>query len=164
MTHETHWRYEKGRGVSDFASTIEKARERVGTQIGVSGWIPVTQDRITAFGGLTLDFDPHHIDPRQAADGPFGGAVAHGFMVLSLLTHFLGEAAGDMGFTQNINYGFDRVRFAAPVPVGSQIRGEFVLTSIQPRANGALLNFGVTVRRQPEAVALVADWLVLVLP
>ena len=149
---------------SDFASAVALAEQRVGTEIGTSDWITITQDRITAFGGLTLDFDPQHIDPRQAADGPFGQAVAHGFMVLSLLTHFLYEAGGELGFTQNINYGFDRVRFVAPVPAGAQIRGEFVLKQVRPKGEGALLTLDVTVRCAPATTALVAEWKVLVLP
>lgn len=150
--------------MSDFAATIDRAEQRIGSPVGSSDWLTVTQDRITAFGGLTLDFDPHHIDPRQAALGPFGESVAHGFMVLSLLTHFLYQAGGDLGFTQNVNYGFDRVRFLAPVPVGSRIRGEFVLREVRPRADGAVLHLDVTVRRHPDTVVVVADWLVLVLP
>ncbi|MFI6517495.1 MaoC family dehydratase [Spirillospora sp. NPDC050679] len=149
---------------SDFASAVASAEQGVGKQIGVSDWITVTQDRITAFGGLTLDFDPHHIDPRQAADGPFGQAVAHGFMVLSLLTHFSYEAGGGLGFTQNVNYGFDRVRFVAPVPVGAQIRGEFMLKDVRPKGEGALLTLDVTVRSAPDTTVLVAQWKVLVLP
>lgn len=148
----------------DFNEAIRQAEQRVGDPIGVSEWLPITQDRITAFGGLTLDFDPHHIDPQQAARGPFGEAVAHGFMVLSLLTHFLYEVSAELGFTQNVNYGFDRVRFLAPVPVGSQIRGEFILNSVRPRGDGAILGFGVRVRRDPDVEVLAADWLVLVLP
>ncbi|ROR46561.1 MaoC/PaaZ C-terminal domain-containing protein [Kitasatospora cineracea] len=150
--------------MSSFTEAVAQAEQRIGTQIGMSDWVPITQDKVTAFGGLTLDFDPHHIDPRQAADGPFGRAVAHGFMVLSLLTHFLYEAGGELGFTQNVNYGFDRVRFVAPVPVGSEVRGEFVLREVQPKNGGALITFDVTVRCAPETVALVAEWKVLVLP
>lgn len=150
--------------VSSFAEAISRAHEHVGAEIGESGWVPITQDRVTAFGGLTFDFDPHHIDPRQAADGPFGVAVAHGFMVLSFLTHFLYEAAGELGFTQNINYGFDRVRFVAPVPVGAEIKGRFVLDAVEPKGNGALLRFDVTVCDRTGATVLAAQWLVLVLP
>ncbi|MEU2235148.1 MaoC/PaaZ C-terminal domain-containing protein [Streptomyces vietnamensis] len=150
--------------MNSFASAVASAEQRVGSEIGKSDWIEITQDRVTAFGGLTLDFDPHHIDPRQAADGPFGQAVAHGFMVLSLLTHFLYEAGGELGFTQNVNYGFDRVRFVAPVPVGTKVRGEFMLKEVQRKGEGALLTLGVTVRCTPDTTALVAEWKVLVLP
>ena len=76
----------------------------------------------------------------------------------------IGEVSAELGFTQNVNYGFDRVRFLAPVPVGSQIRGEFILNSVRPRGDGAILGFGVRVRRDPDVEVLAADWLVLVLP
>lgn len=150
--------------MSDFHSAIEQAEQHVGTLVGVSDWLLITQDQITSFGYVTLDLDPHHIDPDQAADGPFGTVVAQGFLILSLLTHFLVEAPNALGFTQNINYGFDRIRFVAPVPVESKVRGEFTLTAVRRREVGAQLQFDVTVRREPDEVVLVAQWLVLVLP
>lgn len=138
---------------------------RIGEETGVSDWFELTQDRVTAFGGVTLDFDPHHIDPAQAKSGPFGVPTAQGFLTLSLLTHFVSTTPSTISFAQNINYGFDRVRFVSPAKVGHHLRARFVLKAVDTRREGmVLLTMATTVEsREDQAVVLAADWLVLLI-
>ncbi|TQV86131.1 MaoC family dehydratase [Exilibacterium tricleocarpae] len=135
-----------------------------GQDLGVTPWLELTQDRITAFGGITLDFDPHHIDPRQAADGPFGVAAAQGFLTLSLLTHFAGMLADRRVPRQHINYGFNRVRFIRPAVVGSRLRAAFKCRSVSEREPGQyLLVFDVTVEADnDDKPVMTAEWLALI--
>lgn len=105
---------------------------RVGEELGVSPWITIDQDRINRFADCTGDHQWIHVDPARAAAGPFGGPIAHGFLTLSLLP-WMGEHAFDVsGQRMGINYGLNRVRFPAPVPVGSSVRGRFKLLSCEP--------------------------------
>lgn len=145
--------------------TPEMLAQRIGEETGVSDWFELTQDRVTAFGGVTLDFDPHHIDPLQAKAGPFGVPTAQGFLTLSLLTHFVSTTPSTIDFRQNINYGFDRVRFVRPAKVGHHLRARFVLKAVDTRRPGTvLLTLESTVEsREDEAAVLAADWLVLLI-
>jgi acyl dehydratase len=146
-------------------------RARVGTELGVSDWLPITQQRIDAFGAITDDIEPLHNDPAWCrAHSPFGRPIAHGFLTLSLLTRFLHDItanaiAGDarhVGYP--LNYGFDRVRFLAPVPVDSRIRCRVLLAGVEARETGELFRFAVTVEVEGEGdpkPVLVAEWLSL---
>jgi acyl dehydratase len=108
----------------------------VGQEIGVSDWVTVEQSRIDLFAEATGDRQWIHTDPARAAAGPYGAAVAHGFLTLSLLSE-LGDAAFQIGDVRmGLNYGLDRVRFPAPVKAGSRVRGRFVLLSCQPLDKG----------------------------
>ena len=140
---------------------IEAMRQRLAAQPCFSPWLDVTQDRITAFGGITLDFDPDHIDPVQAAGRQFGIAVNQGFLTLSLLTYFLESAKAIPSHRSHMNYGLDRVRWTAPVPVGSRIRGRFDLADVAPKEDGVyLITFDVTVEIEgQQKPAMVARWL-----
>lgn len=151
--------------VTDKAGTLAVLRGRIGETVGISPWFELTQDRVTAFGGITLDFDPHHIDPAQAANGPFGVPTAQGFLTLSLLTHFIATTPSTVNFRQHINYGLNRVRFIRPVPVGHHLRARFELAAAEPRGDeGALMTMTVTVEsRELEAPVMVAEWLALLL-
>jgi len=109
--------------------------ELVGAELGPTSWFEVTQERIDAFAGATNDPQWIHTDPARAAEGPFGTTIAHGFLTLSLCVPMLYEVlpASD-GMV--VNYGVNRVRFPAPVPAGSRIRGRFRVLSVEPVALG----------------------------
>ncbi len=94
----------------------------VGTEIGPSSWLEVTQERVNTFADATDDHQWIHVDPEKAKDGPFGAPIAHGFLTLSLLIPLQTEAFDVEGVTTKVNYGLDKVRFVSPVKVGSRIR------------------------------------------
>ena len=93
-----------------------------GTQLGPTDWITITQDQINKFADATLDNQWIHVDTERAKAGPFGGPIAHGYLTMSLASHFLGELVRVGGISMGINYGAEKVRFPAPVPVGSRVR------------------------------------------
>lgn len=139
--------------------------ELAGKKLGPTPWLELTQDRVTAFGGVTLDFDPHHIDPRQAKNGPFGVAVAQGFLTLSLLTHFVEKLPGNTMPEQNVNYGFNKVRFIKPAVVGSKLRAYFTCVGAEQRAPGQhLMTFETIIESDADGgtPVLAAEWLTLV--
>lgn len=109
----------------------------VGEEIGVSPWMPVTQQRIQAFADATDDQQWIHTDPARAAAGPFGSTVAHGFLTLSLLPAMFEQAFAVADVRMGLNYGLNRVRFMSPVPAGARVRGRFVLHSFEPLPGGA---------------------------
>ena len=110
---------------------LDEFRALAGTEIGVSGWLEIGQDRIHAFAEATEDRQFIHVDPEAAARTPFGGTVAHGFLTLSMLSRMAAEV---MPVPDNVkmvvNYGLDRVRFIAPVRSGKRVRGRFVHDSV----------------------------------
>ncbi len=135
--------------------------DRVGGELGVSTWIAVDQAMIDAFAAVTRDRQPIHCDPVAARGTPFGGTIAHGFLTLSLLTVMIAEAGGlPPAVRMGINQGLDALRFVAPVPAGSRVRGRFTLETAELRGTGrAHLTYGVTVEiegaRRP---ALTGRW------
>lgn len=141
---------------------LEHIRARVGTEVGVSSWLTINQARIDAFADATEDRQFIHIDPAAAAQTPFGGTVAHGFLSLAMLSRMAAEAMlVPDSVTMAVNYGLDRVRFIAPVRSGKRIRGHFVLDAIEEKAPGQLL-LRHTVTVEIEGVdkpALTAQWL-----
>ena len=143
-------------------------RAGVGAEAGVSRWFEITQARIDAFARTTEDEQFIHIDPEAAARTPFGATVAHGFLTLAMLSAMAYDALPPLqGQSMGVNYGFEKVRFVAPVRAGSRIRGRFRLTALSERAPGEWqARHGVTVEIEGGArPALVADWLSLhVLP
>lgn len=150
------------------AISVAALRERVGGEIGVSPWLVVDQARIDAFADATLDHQFIHVDPARAAATPFGGTVAHGFLTVSLLSHLSQQALPALeGRVMGINYGFERLRFVAPVPAGSRIRGRFVLAGLERQGAGDgaerwLMRLAVTVEIEGAAKpALVAEWLAM---
>jgi acyl dehydratase len=137
-------------------------RARVGEEIGVSDWLTLHQDRIDAFADLCGDHQFIHVDPARAAATPFGGTIAHGFLTLSLLTWFaMGVRPRIEGTRLSVNYGLDRLRFVAPVPAGSRVRGRFRLTSLEESKPGEITqHYEVTVEIEGnDRPALVADWI-----
>ena len=145
-------------------ASLEDIRSRIGEEIGVSGWLTVDQDRISAFADATEDRQFIHVDPEAAARTPFGGTIAHGFLTLSLLSRMAAEIVLVPDTTKMIvNYGLDRVRFLAPVLSGRRVRGRFRLESVDEKAPGqTLLRHDVTVEIEGEdKPALSAQWLTL---
>ncbi len=111
----------------------------VGQPLADSDWISVEQDRIDAFAVATGDEQWIHVDPARAAAGPFGSTIAHGFLTLSLLPVLRASAFAIDDVRMSVNYGLNRVRFPAPVPVGSRLRARFRLLAFEPLADGAQL-------------------------
>lgn len=109
----------------------------VGTTVGRSAPLTVTQDMVDGFADATLDHQWIHVDPRRAAEGPFGGTIAHGFLTLSLIPHLLGQTLEVQGVGMAVNYGLDRVRFPAPVPVGSRVVAEVTVREVSDLDAGA---------------------------
>lgn len=118
-----------------------------GSTLGISEWLPIDQARIDQFAAVTGDDQWIHVDPARAAAGPFGTTVAHGHLTLSLLPVMVRTAfkVGDVRMT--VNYGLNRVRFPAPVPVGSRLRGHFKLMTFETIAGGAQVVVEVTTER-----------------
>ena len=130
--------------------------------MGVSSWLAIDQARIDEFADATDDHQFIHVDPYAAAKTPFGGTIARGFLTLSLLSRMAADAMlVPDGVRMAVNYGFDRVRFLAPVRSGKRVRGRFTLDSIEEKAPGQwLLRHTVTVEIEDEAKpALTAAWL-----
>ena len=147
-------------------ASLDDIRARIGTEIGVSEWITVDQARINAFAEATEDRQFIHIDPDAAAKTMFGGTIAHGFLSLSLLSRMAYDVMlVPDNVNMAVNYGFDNVRFLAPVPAGSRVRGRFTLDDIEERAPGQLLtHHNVVVEIDgTEKPALTADWLGLLI-
>lgn len=143
---------------------VEKLPEYVGVALEPSGWIRIEQSRINEFADATLDHQFIHVDEKLAAQTPFGSTIAHGYLTMSLISHFLGECAvGPENANMLINYGSDKVRFLNPVKVDSEIRLRAVLQSVTEKAPGQLLlKTGVTVDiRGEDKPALVAEILSL---
>ena len=123
----------------------------VGQTLGTSEWITVDQERIDRFADATGDHQWIHVDPERAAAGPFGRTVAHGFLTLSLLPAFFYSAFEVADGRMGLNYGLNKVRFPAPVPVGSRLRGHFKLLSYEPLEGGAQLLVEVTIECEGSA-------------
>jgi acyl dehydratase len=143
-------------------ASLDEIRGRIGTETGVSDWLTIDQDRISAFADATEDRQFIHVDAEAAARTPFGGTVAHGFLSLSLLSRMAAEAMlVPDGIKMAINYGLDRVRFIAPVRAGKRVRGRFRLDSVEEKAPGQiLLRHTVTVEIEgDDKPALTAEWL-----
>lgn len=151
--------------VSPAAKSVAELQALEGSMVGASPWIAVDQQRIDAFADVTEDRQFIHVDPVRAADGPFGGTIAHGFLSLSLLS-WMAEAGlpSITGATAVLNYGFDKVRFLSPVPSGAEIRGTFHLDKVTPRPQGqTLFQYSVQVEiKGGTRLALAATWLILV--
>ena len=146
-------------------ASIEEIQGRVGSEIGVSDWILVDQARIDAFADATEDHQFIHVDPAAAAAAGLSGTIAHGFLSLSLLSRMAADAMLlPEGLKMALNYGFDRIRFLAPVRSGKRVRGRFVLDSVEEKAPGQILmRHIVTVEIEGgDKPALTAEWLGLI--
>jgi len=144
---------------------IDEITSFVGSVVGTSEWRTVTQEMINAFAEATDDHQWIHLDAQRAArETPFGGTIAHGFLTLSLLSTLAYEALPEVeGITMGMNYGFDKVRFAAPVKTGARVRAVFKLTDAQVRKSGRILST-YEVKLEVEntvRAALTANWIIL---
>jgi acyl dehydratase len=146
-------------------ASLDEIRARIGAEVGVSDWILVDQARIDAFAEVTEDLQFIHVDPEMAARTPFGGTIAHGFLTLSLLSRM----AADVMLVPDtlkmaINYGFEKVRFLAPVRSGRRVRGRFLLIRAEEKRPGQWeLAHRVEVEIEGEGKpALVAEWIGLI--
>ena len=147
-----------------FSSAAELQRVR-GERVGVSAWFTVTQPLVDEFARITNDRQWIHVDPERARrESPYGTTIAHGFLTLSLLSSMIEECIAFPTARMGFNYGFDRVRFVAPVPVGADIRGTFTLEDVREIENGADLTWRVEVEiRDASKPALAALWLTRVI-
>lgn len=135
----------------------------VGTELGKSDWVTLDQDRIDKFADVTGDHQFIHVDPDRAAGSPFGGTIAHGMLTLSMIVHLCEKLAPNIdGLRMVINYGFDKVRFAAPVKAGKRIRAVAKLLDARERAGQLVVKTKVTIEIERETKpALVAEWLTM---
>ncbi|MEM7059200.1 MAG: MaoC family dehydratase [Pseudomonadota bacterium] len=139
-----------------------------GQEIGVTRWFHMNQDRINAFADATEDWYYIHTNPEKAAaETPWGGTIAHGFLTASLLSAMAYDVIPPIeGVAHGVNYGFDKLRFVSPVPTGSNVRGRFTLSKADMTKPGEItLTYGVTVEIEGQEVAnggrpaLAADWI-----
>ena len=142
--------------------TLADLSAKVGQEVSVSDWIAVTQARIDQFALATGDHQWIHVDPERARSGPFGTPIAHGFLTLSLLPQFFENALQVRQIQMAVNYGLNRVRFVAPVPVNSRLRAHLTLVSSEPiDQHGMQLLWGVSVEREGASKPVcVAEFLV----
>jgi acyl dehydratase len=146
-----------------FAS-VDEFCSAVGTHLGDSPWMTVDQERIDTFADATGDHQWIHVDPVRAADGPFGGTIAHGFLTLSMVPVMLGETFTVEGLQAFMNYGSDRIRFIRPVPAGARIQASAALTSVEETALGVRAVVSVEVRMDDGGKpACVADLITLLI-
>lgn len=131
--------------------SVEDLKPLVGQVVATSDWIEVTQQRIDEFARATGDHQWIHVDPQRAAAGPFGTTIAHGFLTLALLPEMSASAMEIRGTRMGVNYGLNKVRFPAPVPSGSRLRGHFKLLSVEPIDGGAQITMEVTMEREGSA-------------
>ena len=125
---------------------LDEVRAAAGRHLGHSDWLEVTQERVDRFAEATGDFQWIHVDAeRAAADSPFGGTIAHGYLTLALTNFFLPQIVEVQGVSMGLNYGLDRVRFPAPVPVGARIRGGAELVDVADIEGGVQTTMHVVV-------------------
>ena len=146
--------------------SLSEMKGRVGDEIAVTDWFPITQERVQQFADATGDHQWIHIDAARAAkESPYGGTIAHGFLTLSLLSQFMKQALDIQGLRMAINYGSNRVRFPAAVKVGSRIRARFRLASVKEVEGGFEVTYEATLQAEgSEKPCCVAEWIVRYYP
>ena len=123
----------------------------IGQEVVVSDWITITQEQVNLFAEATGDHQWIHVDPERARTGPFGAPIAHGFLTLSLIPKFFESSFEIRQSRMGVNYGLNKVRYTAPVPVGSRLRGRMTLLSCEPIAgNGYQMAWQVTIEREGQ--------------
>jgi acyl dehydratase len=127
---------------------LDELKQAEGEELGVSDWHRITQADIDAFADVTGDHQWIHVDPERAKDTPFGGTIAHGYFTLSLAPRFTDQVMKLDGFAMAINYGLNKVRFPAPVPVDSQVRMRAKLAELSEIPGGAQMIMGLTFERE----------------
>jgi acyl dehydratase len=128
--------------------TVADLKALVGTVLGSSEWVEVSQERINTFADATHDHQWIHTDPQRAKDGPFGGTIAQGYLTLSLLIPMWSEILVVRDVTTKVNYGLGKVRFPAPVPVGSRIRTTATLAAVEDIEGGVQLTVDAVIERE----------------
>ena len=128
----------------------DEVRAAVGTHLGYSAWLDIDQQRVDLFAEATGDHQWIHVDPQRAATGPFGGTIAHGYLTLSLSNLFLPQIVEVQGFAMGVNYGTNKVRFPAPVRVGSRIRGGAEMTEVAEVKGGLQTTIVITIEVEGE--------------
>jgi acyl dehydratase len=146
-------------------ASIDEIKGKIGSEVGVSDWILIDQARIDKFATVTEDHQFIHVDPVAAARTPFGGTIAHGFLTLSLLSRMAADAMlRPENIKMGVNYGFEKVRFLAPVRSGKRVRGRFKLLSLEEKRPGQwqfLHEVSVEIEGE-EKPALIAEWIGLI--
>ena len=147
------------------AAALEKFKAKIGTEDGAGEWMEISQERINDFADVTEDHQFIHVDPEAAKNTPFGGTIAHGFLTLSLLVPLSGSIPQDpetiKGVIMGVNYGFDKIRFIAPVPSGSRVRASSVLKDAELKGGNQIqVTRTYTVEIEgSDKPAIVADWI-----
>jgi acyl dehydratase len=132
----------------DFA-TLDALKAVVGQEVAVSDWVTVTQERVNLFADATNDHQWIHVDlERCKSESPFGGPIAHGFLTLSLVSALFEQSVRMVDANMVVNYGLNKVRFPAPVPVGSRVRARLTLAKVEDIDGGAQLEWNVVVERE----------------
>lgn len=124
---------------------VEQVNEAVGRHLGYSDWLEITQDRVDRFADATGDHQWIHVEPERARQGPFGAPIAHGYLTLALSNYFLPQVVDVRGFAAGVNYGMEKVRYPAPVPVGSNIRAGVELVGVQEVSGGIQTTMRITI-------------------
>ena len=130
------------------SANLDQLRASVGAELGVSDWLLIDQDRIDKFAEATGDLQWIHTDPERAKEGPFGTTIAHGYLTLSLLPVLASGLVEVEGVQMSVNYGVNKVRFPAPVPVGSRVRARSELIELTDVTGGVQLVTRVTIERE----------------
>jgi acyl dehydratase len=145
---------------------VRTLADRSGQEIGTSDWLELTQARIAQFADATGDHQWIHVDAARAAtESPFKTTIAHGFLTLSLVSVLLRGTMNPTGLRLAINYGLNRVRFPAPVPAGSRVRGRFTVGAVERVADAIQVTWQITVEREgSDKPCCVAEWLVRYFP
>jgi acyl dehydratase len=145
--------------------TLDELKTYTGKEVGVSEWFTLDQDRINRFADVTEDHMFLHVNPEAAKATPFGGTIAHGLLTLSMVPVMAYQAMpGVSGTKMGVNYGYNKVRFMAPVKSGKRIRGRFVVKALEPQSGGRmqiLQDVTVEIEGEPKP-ALIAEWVTMV--
>jgi len=142
---------------------IDELKAKVGQPLGTSDWYLMDQDRINRFADATEDHQFIHVDPERAKDTPFGQTIAHGFLTLAMLAPFMGQAMPPLETRMTVNYGFEKIRFLAPVKSGKRVRGQFTLAALDEKRPGqwqATLAVSVEIEGEDKP-AIMAEWLIM---
>lgn len=146
-------------------NSLTELKAAVGEHLGYTEWRQITQEQVDLFADATDDHQWIHVDVEKAKEGPFGGTIAHGYLSLSLLPAFMAELVRVGGLAMGINYGLNKVRFPAPVPVGARIRAGAELVDLKGTPSGYLSNMRLTVEVEGgKRPACVAETLSLYVP
>jgi acyl dehydratase len=142
-------------------ASLRELKERIGEEVVVSDWLEMTQERIDRFAQATGDHQWIHVNVERARrESPFGAPIAHGFLTLSLLSKFLNESVRFSTSKMGVNYGLNRLRFTAPVPVGARVRARLKVERVEEIEGGAQVAWDVTLEREgSDKPCLIAEWL-----